>query len=508
MIDYGRFVVQQLRVTEEQWQAALKRSNGEPMKALEMLNRTPAVWAPKVDPTMAISEYQFLTIVRHQGDEAALARKLVWDDYLILGELGQGGMGMVYKGWDVTAGRYAAIKVASKDNPQTAQRLEREGRLLARLDHPHLARFYSSGTHDGKPYLALEYVDGVNLYRMLSDRKFDPIPWRTVARWGVELLSALEVAHSAGVIHRDIKASNVMLKGEATAYSAKLLDLGLGKALDWGADGGVAVAGPELTRRFEILGTFEYMAPEQWGGGSEARRESDLYGLGITLYLAVSGKLPFTGPGPQQFWYQHTNNPPPELVGVSPVPPRLEAVVRRMLAKEPAERGTAGELRRELQRVISDALTAPPPLPPSPPVPIAPAPEARSRHAAAAPAPVTKKVASTSPRLAVPPPPPPPAFIDLQLAPRPAVMSTVQVIRTAIDLGKAWVRHLSGQKDPRVSVTRFERTSKMDIERLTIALRAGVVGRVKMLARPHRSWIEWLCIFIVLAMVTKLFRVW
>jgi serine/threonine protein kinase len=401
-------------VTRAQWREALTRVGGHPRAALDLLSRVRAHWAPAGDPAPppALTRYQLDQIaawLNDPGDPDRLRRALVWNDYLLLEPAGEGGMGVVYKGWDRARSRYVAIKRTLSDSAEIRKRMLREAELLARLDHPNIARFYSRERYGEQDLLVMEYLSGSTLSEVIRQRgPRKPAPWRFVAEMAAALLDALHHIHGNNpvgvtVIHRDVKPSNVMLQRVDNAYRPKLLDMGLGKAVDPDpADGGYEV----LTRQFQLLGTPEYMAPEQWEGGDRAVPGSDVYGLGGTLYFALTGQPPF-GSSPTDrprmaamaaMAERHTRDPRPRVAKLRhDVPGVLDELIRRMMAVDPRDRGTPAELRdrfRELlaeppaARVVpTDTLVGKPPPNPAPPIATEPATRPPTQAIPPAPAP-------------------------------------------------------------------------------------------------------------------------
>ena len=222
--------------------------------------------------------------------------------YEIVSQLGAGGMGEVYRASDQRLGRDVAIKVLPQHlsaDVELKQRFEREARAIAALGHPHICGIYDIGRDSGVEYLVLEYIDGETLAQRIAR---GPLPTDQILKIGVEIADALEKAHRAGIVHRDLKPGNIMLAKDG----AKLLDFGLAKPSALGAAAGsgsapllsaavtVANAASPLTTRGSIVGTVQYMAPEQIEGKSADAR-SDIFGLGAVLYEMATGKRAFEG---------------------------------------------------------------------------------------------------------------------------------------------------------------------------------------------------------------------
>ncbi|MGH9391498.1 MAG: serine/threonine-protein kinase, partial [Vicinamibacteria bacterium] len=219
--------------------------------------------------------------------------------YEILSPLGAGGMGEVYKARDTRLERTVAIKVLPQrlsSSPEMRQRFEREARAISQLSHPHICALYDVGSHEGVEYLVMELLEGETLAARLVK---GPLPVEQTLKFGVEIADALGKAHRQGIVHRDLKPGNVML----TKSGVKLLDFGLAKALPSPPGRGQGEGRPSLptmagaqnlTQEGTILGTFQYMAPEQLEGG-EADTRADLWALGCVLYEMATGKRAFSG---------------------------------------------------------------------------------------------------------------------------------------------------------------------------------------------------------------------
>jgi hypothetical protein len=263
--------------------------------------------------------------------------------YDIVQPLGSGGMGEVYLAHDMTLGRDVALKLLRSqfaNDRESAERFKREALSAARLSHPNIVQVYDRGdTEDGSSYIAMEYVPGGTLKdRIVQDGPLDP---RVAASYGYQVAGALGVAHSKGVIHRDIKPQNVLI---TPSGEAKVADFGIARALSSTTD--------SHTKTGTVMGTAGYMSPEQ-ALGESATPKSDLYSLGIVLYEAVTGKLPFTAENPIAVSMKHVNEPPRPPQQLNPdVPDGMNAVILKLLAKDPADRyASADDLAEDLLRV-------------------------------------------------------------------------------------------------------------------------------------------------------------
>lgn len=278
--------------------------------------------------------------------------------YQILDKLGEGGMGAVYKAKHVKLDKIVALKVLAAQVtrvPDAVQRFEREMRAVGKLEHPHIVRAMDAGEIDGIHYLAMEYVDGVDLQKLVKDRGVLTIT--NACKAIRQSAQALAAAHGAGLVHRDIKPSNLLVGKNG---QIKVLDLGLALlAEDTAAAEGLTTAG-------QTFGTPDYMAPEQWEDAHSADPRTDLYALGCTLYYLLIGHAPY---GTDQYrtavgkMKGHVTQPIPELAAArTEVPAELAAIYRRLMAKDPADRfQKASELVEALAPFASSKAPAAPP---------------------------------------------------------------------------------------------------------------------------------------------------
>ncbi|MDQ3419048.1 MAG: serine/threonine-protein kinase, partial [Acidobacteriota bacterium] len=289
--------------------------------------------------------------------------------YEIVGSLGAGGMGQVFKAQDTRLDRTVAIKILSPhlvDDPATRTRFEREARAVSSLDHPNICAVYDVGREANLDYLVMQYVEGETLAARLAR---GPLPLHEALRYGTEIASALDRAHRSGILHRDLKPGNVMLARSAgRETSARLLDFGLAKVLPIGAptSTGETVAmttTSPLTESGTILGTLLYMSPEQLEGQAVDSR-SDIFSFGAVLYEMVTGKRAFEGASQASIIAAILERDPPAMTSMAPLTPvALDRVVRKCLAKDRDRRWqTAADLRDELAWITqpSGALAAPP----------------------------------------------------------------------------------------------------------------------------------------------------
>lgn len=267
------------------------------------------------------------------------------DGYYIESILGQGGMARVYRGYDVRLNRHVVIKVikpgVSADQDYRV-RFEKEARAIAQLEHQHIVRIYRFGEVNGLYYMAMQYVDGADLSWILKDYAADHelLPHADVARIIEQIGAALDYAHSRGVIHRDVKPSNIMLNNDG---DATLTDFGLALMEAEGTHG-------------EVFGTPHYMAPEQALDAGGVVPQSDLYSLGIILYEMLTGSLPFDGQNAVAIARQHVTLAPPDPIQRNPgLHPAFVPVLDKALQKAPQQRYQSGA---ELAVALQEAMTA------------------------------------------------------------------------------------------------------------------------------------------------------
>ncbi len=273
------------------------------------------------------------------------------DEYRLESLLGQGGMARVYRGLDTGLQRYAAVKVIDTPHRQDEAyitRFEREARAIAALDHPHIVSVYRYGQAHNLLYLAMKYIEGADLHTILSRYEQDGqlMPVTEMTRLLREMGSALDYAHSHGVVHRDIKPSNVMLDAQGRSY---ITDFGLALLADVGTRG-------------EILGSPHYVAPEQAVSSAGAVPQSDLYALGVILYRMTTGQLPFVHDDLLELLMLHMTAVPPAPRTIRPdLTPSVEAVILKALAKEPGDRFQSGKaLADAVEAALKKTILIPP----------------------------------------------------------------------------------------------------------------------------------------------------
>ena len=284
--------------------------------------------------------------------------------YEILSPLGAGGMGEVYKARDTRLERTVAIKVLPahlSENAEMRQRFEREARTVSSMNHPHICTLYDIGRQGNIDFLVMEYIEGETLAERL---KRGPLTPEEVLRYAAELADALDKAHRQGVVHRDLKPGNIML----TKTGAKLLDFGLAKPglnsgrHDLSALSSLPTEQRSLTEKGVVLGTFQYMAPEQLEG-KDVDTRTDIFALGAVIYEMVTGTKAFDGTSQASLISAIMSSNPPPMSAVAPLSPAgLDRAVRICLAKDPDKRWqSAADVARALEWVAdsgaSDAAT-------------------------------------------------------------------------------------------------------------------------------------------------------
>jgi len=273
-------------------------------------------------------------------------------NYHVRGLIGQGGMGSVFLAEHVLIGRRVALKVLDPriaDNAEAVSRFFVEARAANDIQHPNIVDVTDLGTHEGRPFIVMEYLDGETLEARLALKgRLAPAEAVVIAR---QIASALGAAHERGLVHRDLKPANVVIcSHDDYPHFVKVLDFGIAKLL-----GGSRVAGAHNTENGTALGTPAYMSPEQCLGEEGLDHRSDVYSLGVILYQMLSGQVPFDFEAPARVIFCHVQQPVPPLLALdAEIPEPLVQVVERALEKRPALRFPS---MREMKRALDTALT-------------------------------------------------------------------------------------------------------------------------------------------------------
>jgi hypothetical protein len=268
--------------------------------------------------------------------------------YQVVEPLGEGGMAAVYKAYQPAMDRYVALKILPRHfakDPQFSGRFQQEARILARLQHPHILPVFDFGQVDDYAYIVMPFIESGTLTHLMRGQ---PLPWDQIRRIVSQVGDALDYAHTRGLIHRDVKPSNVLIDERSNCL---LMDFGLAKLIE----GSI-----HLTHTGAIMGTPAYMSPEQ-GLGQKLAARSDIYSLGVILYELATGRVPYQAETPMAVVIKHIHDPlPPPRTFNAALPDTLERVILKSLAKNPEDRfATAGEMVKALQAAIPEAVSAP-----------------------------------------------------------------------------------------------------------------------------------------------------
>src|SRR4051794_28228116 len=280
------------------------------------------------------------------GADTGRGHRVVAGRYALTGVLGRGGMGTVWRATDQVLERQVAIKevtfsvhLTDEERRILRERTMREARAAGRLDHPHVATVYDVVEEDGRPWLVMEHISARSLQEILEEQ--GPLPPAAVARIGLDVLEALEAAHEAGIVHRDVKPGNVLVDRGGRAC---LTDFGIA----------TTTGDSSLTTQGALIGSPSYMAPER-AHGDEPRPPVDLWSLGATLYAGVEGRPPFERGEAMATLMSVVSEHPAPMLRAGP----LEPVLLGLLVKDPDQRSTIREARQQLKDVTSGRASTP-----------------------------------------------------------------------------------------------------------------------------------------------------
>ena len=340
-------------VTVEQILRAREPAKGSQRQLLATLSQQPAHWDTSSKPTPAVTPFQKMVLSENPGDKDYPPSLLI-RDFLILDELGKGGMGAVYRAWNFTSSGVVALKIMRAIDAMSVRRSRNEYQIMRKLDGlPGVVRALDHFEDHGRSVLVMEYQNQGDLFRLINryGTEGKTLAWRLAVRWTSLLLEGLAAAHERGYIHRDVKPHNVMIHKSIDRELVRLSDWGIVRVMD---------EATMQTKSDELLGTFEYMPPELWAGASGVTPASDLYSLGCTLFFALTGRPPFWWEPSRRpahlmgaLCHAHINTPMPNLVALrKDIPNGLVELLRVMMDKDPLKRSTAASLRDHFQSLL------------------------------------------------------------------------------------------------------------------------------------------------------------
>jgi|DewCreStandDraft_5_1066085.scaffolds.fasta_scaffold00175_11 serine/threonine protein kinase len=277
-----------------------------------------------------LTNFQIREIAKGRG------RQLLLGPYVLLDLLGEGGMGRVYKARHQRLGRLCAIKVIRRErltHPAVEERFRKEIEALGRMQHPNVVQVFNADQSGDVIYYEMEWIDGTDLTKLV--RQHGPLPVDQACDYIRQAALGLQHAHELGMVHRDIKPSNILVSRDGR--QVKLVDMGLARILD---DKSITTEeGKRITREGFVLGTPDFLAPEQARNPMMVDIRADIYSLGGTLYYILTGRVPYEGANPTEKMLKHCTDPPPSLLAYRPdAPPQLEQIIHWCMAKQPEQR--------------------------------------------------------------------------------------------------------------------------------------------------------------------------
>jgi len=323
------------------------------------------IWAEcEKDPPRLASNLrgaEILTTYQYRKMHIGRAADLLFGKYLIFDKIGEGGMGKVYRAADTNMSRLVALKVVRPQllaNKTVLKRYRREAQATATLDHPNIVHLYDADETAGRHYMAMEYVDGSDLSRLVRDN--GPLGYAEACEYIRQAALGLHHAHEKGFIHRDIKPSNLLVYGERALEGSggramvKILDMGLVRSLSEDGDDSLA----DLTRDNTVVGTPDFMSPEQASDSRSVDGRADLYSLGCAFVYLLTGKPPYQETGTVAKLLAHQRNPIPDLAAIVPgLPAGVVAILTKLLAKKRGSRyATGAELAAALEPFTPDGI--------------------------------------------------------------------------------------------------------------------------------------------------------
>ena len=363
----SRVYVEQLGGASREAQALLAAHLGEiqyELSSSDLASRAPAAVSDVADTPAATTSTRERPIAPAAEDDRAIpaampSRRIELGDqplqvgeYLLLEQLGSGGMGIVYKALHVRLQRSVAIKfprVAALLDPQAAARFFREAKLVGQLQHPHIVMALDAGDSDYGPYLVTEFIEGETVEALV--RRAGPLPFETAVRIAAQAASALEFAHSRDIVHRDVKPSNLLLDGGGRL---RVVDFGLAKVLADEQRTTLSGQTSHHTQFGAFLGTVGYAAPEQLRSGQTIDHRADIYALGCVMFFMLTGEPPHKGTLADRLLARRLSAASLRLQG-GPAPPRFERVWKRMVANAPQRRFAS---MADVERAMHDVLSA------------------------------------------------------------------------------------------------------------------------------------------------------